>query len=95
MVKVIKNKEYYRQFEELTNQDLEKARYHRRMANYYKRKYESTKGKDGFYALMNMLAKSRREYHVSQGFRLAIASMASCISELDDLSKHIEAIQED
>lgn len=66
---VIRNKEYYTQFNEEMKRDHRVLDYHIRQAENYKRIYQLTRGRSGVYVLLNKWAKKMNQIHCDKGFK--------------------------
>ena len=65
---VIRNKEYYTQFNEEMKRDHRVLDYHIRQAENYKRIYQLTRGRSGVYVLLNKWAKKARSPNRGSSF---------------------------
>ena len=81
---VIRNKEYYTQFNEEMKRDHRVLDYHIRQAENYKRIYQLTRGHSGVYVLLNKWAKKMNQIHCDKGFKIAKLNMAA----LPDVSEY-------
>lgn len=91
---VIRNKEYYAQFDEEMNRDHKALDYHIQMAEHYKRVYQLTKGRLGVYALLNKWAKRMNQVHCNKGFKMAKLDAAWCLYEMMYLQNYIQKGEE-
>lgn len=87
---VIRNKEYYAQFDEEMKKDHKTLDYHVQMAEHYKRIYQLTKGRSGVYALLNKWAKRKNQIHCDKGFKMAKLDAAWCLYEIAHLQNYIQ-----
>ena len=79
---VIRNKEYYTQFNEEMKRDYRALDYRIRQAENYKRIYQLTRGRSGVYVLLNKFAKRMNQVHCNKGTKLAKLDMAWCLYEM-------------
>ena len=93
-VMVIRNKEYYTQFDEEMNRDHRALDYHIRQAENYKRIYQLTRGRSGVYVLLNKWAKKMNQIHCDKGFKIAKLNMAWCLYEMMYLQNYIQKGEE-
>ena len=91
---VIRNKEYYTQFNEEMKRDYRALDYHIRQAENYKRIYQLTRGRSGVYALLNKWAKRMNQVHCDKGFKMAKLDMAWCLYEMMYLQNYIQKGEE-
>ena len=87
---VIRNKEYYAQFNEEVKRDLRSLDHHIQMAESYKRIYQLTRGRSGVYGLLNKWAKRMNQIHCDKGFKMAKSNMAWCLYEMAWLQNYIQ-----
>ena len=87
---VIRNREYYDQFNEEMERDHRALDYHIRQAENYKRIYQLTKGRSGVYALLNKWAKRMNQVHCDKGFKMAKLDMTWCLYEMSWLHNYIQ-----
>lgn len=87
---VIRNKEYYAQFDEEMNSVHRALDYHIQQAENYKRIYQLTKGRSGVYALLNKFAKRMNQVHCNKGTKLAKSNMAWYLYEMAWLQNYIQ-----
>lgn len=92
---VIRNKEYYAQFDEEIKNDIGKLNYHIHMAESYKRIYELTRGRSGVYGLMNKWAKWMNQVHYDKGIKMAKSNMAWLLYEMTWLQNYIQKKSEE
>lgn len=88
-MKVIKNSEYYKQFNDILKHDLREIDYHTRQAVHYKKIYEMTKSRHGFYSLLNKFAYRRNQYHHGKALQLGLKDFCWCFEEITDLNKFL------
>ncbi len=91
---VIRNKEYYAQFDEEMGRIRRALDYHTQMAENYKRIYQLTRGRSGAYGLLNKLAKRMNKVHCDKGFKMAKENMAWCLYEMAWLQSYIQKSEE-
>lgn len=87
---VIRNKEYYTQFDEEMMKVHRAVNYHTRQAERYKRIYQITKGRSGLYALLNKWAKRQNQFHCNKGVVIATSNMKWCLCEFLYLQNYIQ-----
>lgn len=87
---VIRNKEYYAQYDEEMKRIKRVVDYHARQAERYKRIYQGTKGRSGLYGLLNKWAKRQNEYHYNKGVEMATVNMKWCLCEMIYLQNYIQ-----
>lgn len=93
-VMVIRNKEYYAQFNKEMNRYHRALDYHIRQAEHYKRIYQLTKGRSGVYGLLNKWAKRMNQVHCDKGFKMSKLHMAWCLYEIMHLQNYIQRSEE-
>ena len=91
---VIRNKEYYTQFDKEMRRDRKALDYHIRQAENYKRIYQLTRGRSGVYVLLNKWAKKMNQIHCDKGFKMAKLNMAWCLYEMMYLQNYIQKGEE-
>lgn len=87
---VIRNKEYYSQFDEEMKRAKRTMNYHVQQAERYKRIYQNTRGRSGLLGLLNRWAKKQNQYHCDEGSKIAKSSMAWCLCEMMYLQNYIQ-----
>ncbi len=70
---VIRNKEYYSQFDEEMKRAKRTLGYHVRQAERCKRIYQNTRGRFGLWGLLNRWANKQNQYHCEEGSKIANA----------------------
>lgn len=86
---VVRNKEYYDQFNEIMTKTHKEVDYYARKAERYRRIYLATKGRSGVYALLNKLAQRFNLFYCSRGEKIAMENLKWCILELEYLHDYI------
>ena len=87
---VIRNKEYYNQFNAEIEKDTQILYYHIRQAKRYKHIHELTKGRSGLYALIHKWAERKNQFHCNAGLKLGKENMVWLLYEMTYLQNHIQ-----
>lgn len=86
---VIRNKEYYKQFNEMMIKARKEADYCARQAERCKRIYLVTMGRSGVYALLNRLAVRLNHFYCARGEKIATENLKWCMLEFKYLSDYV------
>lgn len=86
--------EELRIFNEESERIERKLGYHTRQGLNYKRLYESTKNRKGFYKVLNKIALDRNRYHCEKGSVLAISRLKETEKVFQELGLTKEELKE-
>ncbi len=88
-MEIIRNHEYYDQFWDIFKTDNRDMKYHIAQAETYRDLYFATKGRKGFYRILNKFAEKRNAYHVEAGTKMAKKQLVILMNEMMELNKMI------
>lgn len=86
---VIRNKEYYTQFNEMMAETRKKLDYYIQKAEKYRWIYLVTRDRSGIYTLLNRMAEKLNQFYRDRGIKMAKENLKWCALEFKYLQDYI------